>query len=111
MSKLGRNVPILTSLEMSPFCILVCPLFSCFVPDSYFARKISRQEALGMTIPISFDLRHPCLVRSVGLVRSAALRSPKGGAFRAQRRARPTRAALRLPLTLASPSLAELLLA
>src|SRR5712691_9295880 len=49
--KLFRNVPFLTSLEVSPFPVL--------------------------------------LVWVVGLARSAALRSPKGGAFRAKRRARP----------------------
>src|SRR5208283_2769073 len=55
LSKLFRNVPILTSLEVSPFfdfVLVVC----CFV----------------------------------GLARSVALRSPKGGALRAKRKARPT---------------------
>jgi hypothetical protein len=36
--------------------------------------------------------------RSVGLARSAALRSPEGGALRAKRRARPTTAAVSWPL-------------
>src|SRR5208283_1110137 len=55
LSKLFRFVPILTSLEVSPFfdfVLVVC----CFV----------------------------------GLARSVALRSPKGGALRAKRKARPT---------------------
>jgi len=94
---------------MSPFCVLVGPVFSCFVPIPVFLEEISRQDVLGTTIPISVDLQHPYFV---GLVRSAALRSPKGGAFRAQRRARPTTAAWRRPLcTLASPSLVGLPLA
>src|SRR3974377_506821 len=50
----------------------------------------------------------PVFARPVGLVRSAVLRSPKGGAFRTQRRARPTTAGLRRPpWTRASPSLGE----
>src|SRR5579872_457442 len=72
MSNLFRNVPFLTSLEVSPFCFSFLLLF--FV---------------------------------VGLARSVALRSPKGGAVRAKRRARPTTPAP--PSLLASCLVAALL--
>src|SRR5256884_5091073 len=67
MSKLFRNVPFLSSLEMSPFSVLVLrsfvefgnllwpssfvswPLFSFLVPIPVFLEKIPRQDALGTT--------------------------------------------------------------
>ena len=57
MSKLFRNVPLLTSLKMSPF---LCSASFSF--PGGFPRKSSRQEAPGTTIPISLDLWHPSVL-------------------------------------------------
>jgi len=88
MSKLVRNVPFLTSLEMSPFSISAF-LFLC---ELVFLEK-SRARGLQ-------DRRSPsrstwAIPRFAGLVWSAALRSPQGGALRAKWRTRPAADAMR----------------
>src|SRR5215467_13607900 len=69
MSKLFRNVPMLSSLEVSPFAFRLVFVFVV-----------------------------------VGLAWSAALRSPEGGALRAERKGRPTTVAR--AECLAAPSVA-----
>jgi len=69
LSKLDRNVPFLTSIEMSPFFCLVLGLFFLFLSGNGFSLRISRQDALGATISISPDLQHP-LFRWLGPERS-----------------------------------------
>ena len=82
MSSPDRNVPMLNPIEMSPFSIFV---------SSHFISLSSSLE---------------CLHQRVGLGRSEALRSPKGGAFRAKRRPRPTpaRGPLRTPCARDGPA-------
>ena len=54
VSKLFRNVPFLTSIEMSPFL-----LSASFCLLWLFSQKISLQDAPGTTILFSVDLRDP----------------------------------------------------
>lgn len=106
-----------SSLKMSPSLPrLKCPLFVFWFALFFFpcARSPFSSKNFALGCPRNDDsylgrpTASPVFGRPVGLVRSAVLRSPKGGAFRAQRRARPTTAGLRRPpWTRASPSLGE----
>src|SRR6516164_7039278 len=55
VSKLFRNVPFLTSIEMSPFFVLYL-----FLLLSTLARKLLLQDSPGTTILVSVGLRDPC---------------------------------------------------
>jgi len=106
-----------SSLKMSPSLPrLKCPLFVFWFALFFFpcARFPFSSKNFAPGCPRNDDsylgrpTASPVFARPVGLVRSAVLRSPKGGAFRTQRRARPTTAGLRRPpWTRASPSLGE----
>src|SRR5260370_21254545 len=106
-----------SSLKMSPSLPrLKCPLLVFWFTLFFFpcARSPFSSKNFAPGCPRNDDsylgrpTTSPVLGRPVGLVRSAVLRSPKGGAFRTQRRARPTTAGLpRPPWTRASPSLGE----
>ena len=113
----AANLRCQSSLKMSPSLPrLKCPLFVFWFALFFFpcARSPFSSKNFALGCPRNDDsylgrpTASPVFGRPVGLVRSAVLRSPKGGAFRAQRRARPTTAGLRRPpWTRASPSLGE----
>ena len=106
-----------SSLKMSPSLPrLKCPLFVFWFALFFFpcARFPFCSKNFAPGCPRNDDsylgrpTASPVFGRPVGLVRSAVLRSPKGGAFGTQRRAKPTTAGLRRPpWTRASPSLGE----
>ena len=85
LSKLVRNVPFLTSIEMSPFFVLyLFLLLSAVALEKFLASKPQERRSSSRStygIPV---------FRPVGLARSVALRSPQGEALRAKCRARPT---------------------
>src|SRR2546427_5049560 len=71
--------------------------FSCFVGVAKRHEKLFRNVPFLTSLKVS-PFRVLLLSGSLALPRSEALRSPKGGAFRAKRRARPTTGAAGPPL-------------
>jgi hypothetical protein len=71
VSKLFRNVPFLTSIEMSPFFVVCLFLLAMVVFSKNLASGCPRNDD-----PFLGRLTGSRFFRSVGLARSAALRSP-----------------------------------
>src|SRR5215471_246124 len=90
MSKLFRNVPFLTSIEMSPFFVCTCFCFLRLLLLKYFSLASPRNDDPLLGRPTGSLFFCP-----VGLARSVALRSPQGEALRAKCRARPATSAAR----------------
>ena len=75
MSNLFRNVPFLTSIEMSPFLFRSSFWFFRLFPLKICAPGSSRND-----VPLLARPMGSLIFRPVGLARSAALRSPQGEA-------------------------------
>ena len=85
MSKLFRNVPLLTSIEVSPFLVLYLFLLLWLSILKKFLLASSRNDDPLLGRPTGSLFFCP-----VGLARSVALRSPQGEALRVKCRAKPT---------------------
>src|SRR5215470_1839018 len=63
LSNQNRSVPLLTKIEMAPFCVLRLFVLVHFFFLADFCKKISRPEALRATIRFGLDLEHPAFFR------------------------------------------------